>query len=384
MSELGDLLVLLHGARQRVSTARAVVRTWRHTGVGGEAMARLVERGNVVTFAPRDVPDSVESVVRVWLSPPDHAREEREGYDGESYGVRRGPLWWHYDAQNGAMSNEDEPEGGSSGIGEEFRRMLDPAPLLGVLDFAEISPGRRAGRPTLRVRAVPRRVGEGADDVALWSLGGMGADELRLDVDAERGALLWIESRFEGQPFAASEVLEIAFDEQFPEDTFVFTPPPGEEVRSTAARFPLRHDLTIEQAVALAPFTVWIPARLPAGWETMIRFAAEQDRPPMAPHVYLHYRACDGTHQVSIAESPADRPTDDEAEGPGGPWQAIERNDRPMQIREPAERRQPAQVRVDLDGTRILIHSTDLGAEALADLAADLVPAPSEPPDLGM
>ena len=95
----------------------------------------------------------------------------------------------------------------------------------------------------------------------------MGADELRLEVDAERGALLRIESRFEGHPFTLSEALEIAFDEQLPEDTFVFTPPPGEEVRSVAARFPVQHDLTIEQAVALAPFTVWIPARMPADWE---------------------------------------------------------------------------------------------------------------------
>jgi hypothetical protein len=99
--------------------------------------------------------------------------------------------------------------------------------------------------------------------------------------------------------------VEIAFDEQFAEDTFVFTAPPGEEVRSIAAQFPVRRDLTIEQAVALAPFTVWIPARLPAGWESEIGFAAEQDRPPMAPHVFLHYRAPDGTHGLSIAESPA-------------------------------------------------------------------------------
>jgi hypothetical protein len=35
-----------------------------------------------------------------------------------------------------------------------------------------------------------------------------------------------------------------------------------------------------------------------------------------------------------------------------------------------------------LDGTGILIHSTGLGADTLAGLAAGLVPAPSEPPKL--
>jgi outer membrane lipoprotein-sorting protein len=385
MTDLGDLLVLLHGARDRVSTVRAVVRTWRHVRLSHEAMARRADDGGFVAYAPAGEPEreSVESLVRVWLSPPDRAREEREGSDGEWYGVCRGRLWWRYDVYSGAKSNEDQPEVGSGGIGDEFGRLLDPAALIGVLDFGEISAGRRASRPVLRVRAVPRAVAEGHDDAALWRLGAMGADELRLEIDGERGTLLRIEARFEQQPFAISEVLEIAFDEQFSDDTFVFTPPPGEEVRSIAEQFPVRRDLTIEQAVALAPFTVWIPARLPTGWETEIGFAAEQDRPPIAPHVFLHYRAADGTHGLRLAESPADGPRDEEAEGPGGPWRAIERNHRRMQIREPAESWQPAQARLDLDGTRILIHSADLGADALADLAAGLVRAPSEPPKLG-
>jgi len=103
-------------------------------------------------------------------------------------------------------------------------------------------------------------------------------------------------------------VVEIGFDEAFDEDTFVFTPPAGEAVRSVVDLLPIRHDLTIDQAVALAPFTVWIPARLSAQWEAQIGFAAEQDRPPMAPQVHLHYRAPDGTHGLSVAESPADHP----------------------------------------------------------------------------
>jgi hypothetical protein len=99
--------------------------------------------------------------------------------------------------------------------------------------------------------------------------------------------------------------------------------------------------------------------------------------------VFLHYRAADGTHVVSITESPADHPRDVEAEGPGGPWREVERDHRQIHVREPAESWQPAQARADLDVTRILISSTDLGAEALADLAAGLVRAPSQPPTLG-
>ena len=111
MGDLGDLLVLLHGARGRVSTVRAVVRAWQHVRVSREAMARRVDRGDVVAYAPADVPEreSVESLVRVWLAPPDRAREEREGSHGEWLGVRRGRLWWRYDAHNGAEQRAGRP-----------------------------------------------------------------------------------------------------------------------------------------------------------------------------------------------------------------------------------------------------------------------------------
>jgi hypothetical protein len=381
MTDLGDLLVLLHGAGGRVSTLRAVVRTWQHIAVSREAMARRAGHGDVA-YGPAGEPqrESVEQLARVWLALPGRVREERDDPDGGWFGVRRGRLWWQYDAQNGATSNEDQPEVGS-GIGEEFGWLLEPAPLIGLLDFGEIGPGSRAGRRTLCVRAVPRVLGAGIDG-PLWRLGAMGADELRLDVDAERGLLLRVESRFEQQPFAISEVLEIGFDEQFSDDTFVFTPPPGEPVR-ISEQFLVRRDLTIEQAVALAPFTVWIPARLPAGWEIEIGFAAAHDRPPTAPHVFLHYRAADGTHGLTVAESPADGPRDAEAEGPGGPWREIASGQRQLQIREPVESWHAAQALVELDGTRILIRSNDLGVDALADLAATLVRAPSEPPKIG-
>jgi hypothetical protein len=379
MGDLAELLVLLHGARGRMSTVRATVRMWRHVRRHGEAL----ERAGWVSYAPSaSAPEreAVEAVVRVWFAPPDSVREEREGSCGASVSVRRGLDWWRYDEVNGAMSNEGAPDT-RGGIGDELGWLLDPAPVMGLIEFDKIVRARRAGRPVLRARAVPRTSAAG-NDGALTRLCATGADELLLDVDAERGALLRVEARFEREPIALSEVVEIAFDEEFHEDTFLFTPPEGEAVRSVLDLDPVRHDLTIEQAVALAPFTVWIPARLPADWETQIGFAVEQDRPPMAPHVFLHYRAPDGTHSMRVAESPADGPRDVEAEGPGGPWRETERNQRHVEIREPTDPWQTAQARVDLDGTRILIQSTDLAADALADVAAGLIRAPSEPPQL--
>jgi outer membrane lipoprotein-sorting protein len=376
MGDVAELLVLLHGARGRVSTVRATVHMWRHVRRQGEALLRA----GWVGYAPMaEEREAVEEVVRVWFAPPDRVREEREGCHGASVSVCRGRHWWRYDEVNGAMSSEGSPPDSRGGIGDELEWLLDPAPAMGMLEFDTIVRARRADRPVLRVRALPRTAAAG-NDAPLMRLGAGGADELLLEVDAERGALLRIESRFEREPIALSEVVEIAFDEAFADDTFVFTPPPGEAVRPVADLLPVRHELTIEQAVAVAPFTIWIPARLPGDWETQIGFAVGQDRPPMAPHVFLHYRAPDGTHGLRIAESPADGPRDVEAEGPGGPWREIERSQRRVQIREPTDPWQTAQACVDLDGTRILIQSTSLAADALADVAASLIRAPSEPP----
>lgn len=62
-----------------------------------------------------------------------------------------------------------------------------------------------------------------------WSSCRRGIHELA--VDAERGVILRATSFIDGQEFFVHEVLEIAFDEDFPDDTFVFTPPPGERSR---------------------------------------------------------------------------------------------------------------------------------------------------------
>jgi hypothetical protein len=185
VSDFGDLLVLLHGARGRISTVRATVRSWRDVRRMAEAFERSARRGSVVMYAPGGGPEagreSVESVVRVWLAPPDRAREEHEGADGEWFGVRRGPLWWHYSPSSGTTSNEHEPEVGG-GIGEELWWLLDPAPLMGFLDFDSMARGRQAERAALRVRAVPRDLTVG-DAWPLFRLGADGADELLLDVD---------------------------------------------------------------------------------------------------------------------------------------------------------------------------------------------------------
>ena len=120
-------------------------------------------------------------------------------------------------------------------------------------------------------------------DEPLWRVGAMGADGLGLEVDAERGTLLRVESRFQRQPFrycprSWRSPLTAACRE-----TFVFTPPPGEQqVRSIDEQFGgVRRDFGRSAAVALAPFVVLDPGASTASWETQIAFVAAQiDRRP--------------------------------------------------------------------------------------------------------
>src|ERR1700754_3038624 len=136
MGDLAELLVLLHGARERISTVRATVRMWRHVRRHGEALQRAGWIGYAASAGPER--EAVEEVVRVWFAPPDRVREEREGWQGASVGACRGGHWWRYDEVNGAMSNEGAPPDSGGGIGDELDWLLDPAPPMGMLEFDTI------------------------------------------------------------------------------------------------------------------------------------------------------------------------------------------------------------------------------------------------------
>ena len=52
-----------------------------------------------------------------------------------------------------------------------------------------------------------------------------GADDYELVIDAERGVLLRLASRFGGRAFDVTEILDIDFDEALPDDTFTLQLP---------------------------------------------------------------------------------------------------------------------------------------------------------------
>lgn len=386
-SELGQLLELIHGARYRFETVRATIRRWHHPQRSAEAFARHIEESEGTLFVglegtPTDSrPETEQAVCELWVDKPGRrVREEWQGRSGGfELGIRVGKRWWMYDRYTGAISNEDDLSHGS-GVGQEFQHFFDPAPLLSALDLEPLGEERVAARAGVRARAIPRRWDEEQDptDLFLHQLG-IGADEWELVVDRERGVLLRSEARLGNASYDISEVIEIAFDEDFPDETFVFEPPAGESVRPVGIHAVA--SVTIEEAAAQAPFRIFIPARLPGRWEMEVHFMKGEERPPIPPGVSIHYHTPDATHQFTLQEGPLADPDP----LPNWTWSEQIREGERIQFWAPDDRhsRLPTRVRVERQGTTITIMSSDLELEALVQLADSLVPAPTEPPLLG-
>lgn len=381
MSDLGDALELLHCAAGRWSSVRLTLREWQHIQRGHEAFTRFVQqqggtgyggRVQVAAFRGADAepePEENEQIVRTWLD-GERAREEREGrYAFPALGVRDGKQWWMYSPEHGATSNEVQPNAGS-GIGEAALHLLDPALAAGALRLRVSGEGSVAGRDCIRMTGVPRQSSDHAHALHRF---GFGADEIELLVDRERGVLLRIEARFMGEPFAVTEAVEVEFDVIFPPETFVFELPEGESFRPVGPR---TEHLTLQQAAAIAPFTVLGPERVPERWRLMAVYMPANDRPPMPASVTLLLHAEDASIQVNIHQTAVDATEEHD-------WRSWEPHGGVLVAgREAPTGTEPGYARVEEDGTRAILSSAELERDALVALALSLRPAPIEPPSL--
>lgn len=95
--------------------------------------------------------------------------------------------------------------------------------------------------------------------------------------------------------------------------------------------------MSLHQAVERAGFGIYIPARVPDGWRMRVYYSEEDERRRW--------------------------------HGPLSIWEPDE-----------GERGMPRIAMLEIAGTRIQISTDDLDADAIARLAASLVPAPADPP----
>jgi outer membrane lipoprotein-sorting protein len=374
MSELGDLLELMHGATGRYASLRATIREWTHLERTGQAVERHMQaleaggRGNrMVSYgypgSDELQPEVHETVMKLWLASPETWRLERHGGQvEEQLVVTDGEHCWSYSPSYGAIVN---PAGGAT---YGFEHLTDPSLLLGRLDLEPMGRTTIAGRDAVHVRATDRhREWHSPGGLPEW------ATHHELDVDFERGVLLRCGSFFDGEEFLTYEVTEVAFDETFPADTFVFAPPPGEEILDPEAAFPHGQEMTIEEAARLADFTVLIPRRIPEGAELRVHYSpgwARNDQPPM---VWLNYWFESARHSLAFGQSGDDRHLLSSLS-----WEQLEHDGQELRVSDQHGQRLLALERA---GTYVVVQS-DLDRETLIEIALSLEPAPMEPPRL--
>jgi hypothetical protein len=385
--ELGGLLELLHRGGASFTTVRATYRTWRHHERLAAAFRADIEEqkrnspgaafSTVSARSSAPAPAEQEEILRIWRD-GDRIRQEREGggwLDG-AYGVRCGERWWSWNSHVGALSNQDDPKAGSSGIGEEISVMLNPTPLLGALKFAAGGRSTIAGRATLTAHATARPSQRGELRSVLHQLGS-GADHYMLEIDVERGVLLEAVAFRDGKPFHRITTVEVVFDHPIADERFHFEPPAGEEIQPIGGLLrPQR--LSVPEAQQRAPFTVLIPDRIPANWHVLCVFREAATRPPRPATVSLNYRSADGHESVSLSESSAtDRPSGYEQLTSSDAWQDVECNGTVVRVTKPDALGPPAQAHLERDGTFVILTSETLNSDQLANLAAGLKPAPT-------
>jgi outer membrane lipoprotein-sorting protein len=368
---LGDILVLAHDASERARPATLTVTEWSHGPRSAAAFDRFMAAQHgaayAVTQSIRDEPAPEESSWTTTLAfeSPIRFRESSAGKQARKrYLVRDGDRWLSWDADWGAASDETEGEGRAPSPPYAF--LLDPFELVSTLRLEPAGTTEVAGRAAARMRATPRdRTGGGG---AIHGIGA-GADGYELALDMERGVLLRCEASLEGKPFHRLEVSDIVFG---PIDarTFEVAVPEGAEQPAGWFR-PERLELL--ELAAAAPFAVFVPAEVPAGWRLVERLLTPaHERPRVDPAVSLLYASREGAYEVNIHERAVGSEHRD--------WLTW-RREGDLEVADAGEDAAPRHhVRVVRKGTVVELSGGD--PALLAGLARSLVPAPADPPRL--
>lgn len=350
----------LHMSERRWTTVRAEGTGWRHEGRARQAafdQARREPASSLFGLLAGDAQD-VETVDewRLWLAPPDRARSEHQ--DGGQTTVRIvNRMSWVERTPAGTGSGL-EPESGRRRLLHET--LLAPAPILQEVELEATGRVRALGREAILVRAWPTSP-HWAGRFAVRDLG-VGADELELLVDVERGVILSAEARHQGAPFVVLALREIAFGESFPESTFSLDTDLSER---QAPPHPARW-VALGALHRHVSFPVFAPDPAPAPGPSAEVLSRQE--------ALITYEAPDGSPQLWVGLTERALPSEEPAgvRRAGDLW--VSEDDYAGVPR--------SSVRLELAGTHVRLESTVLGLDALIEIARSLMPLPTEPPSL--
>jgi hypothetical protein len=208
--DIPGILELLHLAHGRYEAIEARVRSWRDPAVASMARARWLRREDA---EPRIGP--IETIEHVWYEAEDRWRMERESDPpGKRFvHVQSGRQCWRFDPKAPNYSGTFEGTFFGDVVGHPL--LWEPNVLIPEMWFGSGLETSVAGREAIRVETTRRPTSHDYIVAIPW------ADAYELAIDAERGVLLRLASRFEGQDAHVEEVLEINLDPEVPDETFL-------------------------------------------------------------------------------------------------------------------------------------------------------------------
>jgi hypothetical protein len=385
MSDLGEALERMYIAPYLAfSTLRATVMDtanetlrWRsiyaqatEQGPGYLAGGCWGMSGDIPPLPEEDGPSS-DQLWRLWIETPARIRVER----GESVRVRDGELWWAYHPMSGVYSNEEDPSL-KEDVGSEAMLMLDPSQLVGAYRFQVLGRETIAGREAICLRREPT-AGVSSHSLTRARAARMAFGTFEYAVDRERGLLLREAELFEDKPYWRREVVEIAFDEELPPETF-------EPLQSeTHVAWPLpATEVMLEEAVRLVSFPVFRLA-LRGEWRCDASYYPGYERAEQPEAVRLHYWLPDATHTIDVEQTPSTGGAEGcEVEelrmrpagrgGSSGQWERVGDEN----VREGEYRVTGASVTLNRNGTKITIRAMTLSTDEVLALIRTLVRVP--------
>lgn len=221
MSDLGDLLELIHDAHARLSTLEAEYRDWIKLRPSFDLSIERSELGTprMTWRGGGPFPVTLNATRRIWLREPNCLRiEVVDGRELIRLGVRDGARWLCWDRVDGVVRGD--VLGGEDAGSRTLPRLLSlplvrPARLLSAMWFERAEQGTRAGREVVVAQARLRRPSEFTQVLSH-----------EFEFDAEHGTILRRAVFDDGEAVSLTEAITVRYQVPVEPRRFDLVEPP--------------------------------------------------------------------------------------------------------------------------------------------------------------